>query len=239
MHLGWFGLLAIAVATSAPVLHSESASGRLEPAVEHFISQDGAGPSTYRAFRRLDAEGLGHKGWLEAWTELRGGTFEYDVVGQGGSDAVLTRVLRPVLQQEQEAWRNGEARRAFLTAANYEFEPAADQSGDLLKVFVKPRRKGRLMLEGSMLLARDAASLVRVEGRLVSNPSFWIKRVDVTRQYARVNGLSVPVVVDSTASFRFFGSQATFRMTYDYVQINGLPVVRNAGGRASASTYPQ
>lgn len=174
----------------------------------------------YRAFRRLEAEGLGHRGWLEAWTELENGAFRYAITGEGGSEGVRRRVLRKVLENERQAWVTGEAQRSAITEANYEFERPAEETGNLLKILFKPRRKGRLMLDGAMFLARDAAELVRVEGRLVSNPSFWVKRVDLTRQYQRINGINVPVNVDSIADLRFAGN-AVFRMTYQYVRING------------------
>ena len=174
----------------------------------------------FRAYRRLEAEGLGRTGWLEAWTELDNGVFRYDVTGEGGSEGVRTRVLRKVLESERQAWQTGEAQRSTITPANYEFERPDEAQGDLLKILLKPRRKGKLMVDGVMFLARDAAELVRVEGRLVSSPSFWVKHVDITRQYQRINGYNVPVNVDSIADLRLAG-KAIFRMSYQYAQING------------------
>jgi len=174
----------------------------------------------YRAFRRLEAQGMGQVGWLEAWTELHNNVFRYEVTAEGGSDGVRGRVLRKILENEQHAWANGEVQRSELTPENYEFERSPDQPGGLLKVLLKPRRKGQLMLDGAMFLAREAAQLVRVEGRAVINPSFWIKRVDITKRYQRIAGCNVPVNVESIASIRFAG-KATFRMSYQYASING------------------
>ena len=64
---------------------------------------------------------------------------------------------------------------------------------------------------------------VRVEGRLAKNPSFWIKRVEVVKQYGRIAGHRVPVRVDSTAQMRLAGT-STLTMTYDYEMINGITV---------------
>src|SRR5439155_176776 len=63
----------------------------------------------------------------------------------------------------------------------------------------------------------------RLEGQLAKSPSFWTRRIDVVKQYARVAGLRVPVRIDSTAQIRFAGA-STMTMTYDYKMINGIDV---------------
>jgi hypothetical protein len=180
---------------------------------------------------------MGRAGWIEAWTELDGNQFRYEIVAEGGSDSVRGRVLRKYLETERQAIASGEARRSALTPENYEFQPSPEQPDGLTKILMKPRHKGKLMLDGAMFLAKDAAELVRVEGRAVSNPSFWVKRVEITRHYQRVNGVNVPVDVASTANIRFAG-RATFRMTYQYAQINGrstLPTVNRVASMARSS----
>jgi hypothetical protein len=143
-------------------------------------------------------------------------------------------VLRKVLDNEQQAWASGEVLRSELTEENYRFERSADQPQGLLKVLLKPRRKGKLMLDGAMFLAREATDLVRVEGRAVSNPSFWIRRVDIKKEYQRIAGFSIPVNVESIAAIRFAG-KATFRMSYQYAQINGQSTLGTVGVIASAT----
>jgi hypothetical protein len=49
--------------------------------------------------------------------------------------------------------------------------------------------------------------------------------VDVLRRYARIAGVRVPVVVESTASVKLAG-QSTFRMNYTYETINGVKIAR-------------
>lgn len=215
-------------------LHGDSDAVRLEPAVQRYLDSGNQRVTTYRAFRRLEAEGMGHAGWLEAWTELQGRTFHYVITAEGGSDGVRGRVLRKVLESERQAWASGEALRSELTAENYEFERSPDQPEGLLKVLMKPRRKGKLMLDGAMFLAPAAADLVRVEGRAVSNPSFWVKRVDITREYQRINSYTVPINVASIASIRFAG-KAKFRMSYQYAQINGQSTLGTVNAIASTT----
>ena len=63
----------------------------------------------------------------------------------------------------------------------------------------------------------------RLQGRLAKNPSFLVKNVDVVRKYERIDGVIVPVSLESTAQLRFLG-EATLRMTYSYSEIEGRPV---------------
>jgi hypothetical protein len=224
----------LAVFAAMASLHSDADAVRLEPAVQRYLDHGVQRVTTYRAFRRLEAEGMGQSGWLEAWTELRGNRFTYEITGEGGSDGVRGRVLRKVLENEQQAWASGEVLRSELTEENYEFQRSPDQPQGLVKVLMKPRRKGKLMLDGAMFLAREAADLVRVEGRAVSNPSFWVKRVDIKKDYQRIAGCSVPVNVLSIANVRFVG-KATFRMSYQYAQINGQSTLGTVGIVASTT----
>ncbi|MGE5815905.1 MAG: hypothetical protein ACM36C_15555 [Acidobacteriota bacterium] len=224
----------LAVLTAMSTLHGDANAVRMEPAVQRYLNRGVQRVTTYRAFRRLEAQGMGQQGWLEAWTELRGNRFSYDVTAEGGSEGVRGRVLRKVLENEQQAWATGEVLQSELTEENYEFERSPEQPQGLVKVLMKPRRKGKLMLDGAMFLAREAADLVRVEGRAVSNPSFWIKRVDIKKDYQRIVGCSVPVNVVSIANIRFAG-KATFRMSYQYAQINGQSTLGTVGVIASTA----
>ncbi len=230
-----FGILALAVLAATPSIQGSADAVRLEPVVQRYLDRAPAQRvDTYRAFRRLEAQGLGQSGWLEGWTELEGNVFRYDITAEGGSEGVRGRVLRKYLESEQQAWASGEAQRSELTPDNYEFQRSPDQPEGLLKILMKPRRKGKLMLDGALFLAREAADLVRVEGRAVTNPSFWIRRVDITRRYQRVAGCSVPVAVESVANIRFAG-KATFRMSYEYTQINGRPTLGIVNAVASST----
>ena len=66
-------------------------------------------------------------------------------------------------------------------------------------------------MEGSILLTNEAADLVRMEGLLVKRPSFWTRKVLIVRDYARIDGVRVPIAMGSTADILFAG-QSTFTM---------------------------
>ena len=76
--------------------------------------------TSYRAFRRMHAksEKFNQEGWLDAWTELDADGFRYTIVSERGSDYVRNKVLKAVLQREQEIVAGG-ADKAALTEENY------------------------------------------------------------------------------------------------------------------------
>lgn len=192
--------------------------------MQRFLSRADEHVTRYRALRRLEAHNKRFKkhGWLEAWTELTAdGRFTFEIVRTGGSEYIINKVLRPLLENEEKLFASGDAGRSAVTLENYELEGAEAAGHDLVKVLVKPRREEVSLIDGAMFVTKQEADLVRVEGRLAKNPSFWTKRVDVVRRYDRVRGMRVPVRLDSVAQVRFAGT-STLSVTYEYAMINGI-----------------
>ena len=162
-------------------------------------------------------------GWMEVATELRADGFHYRVISEGGSEMIRRRVFRSMLENEERVFATGDAERSSFTAVNYELTPAATEEAGLVKLLAHPRRRDVTLIEGAVFVTDTDADLVRVEGRLAKNPSFWTKHVEVVKHYGRIGGLRVPVRVDSIAQMRLAGT-STLTMTYDYEMINGVTV---------------
>jgi hypothetical protein len=194
-----------------------------------FFSQQEEPLRSYRAFRRMHAwsEKFNQEAWLDAWTELKNGAFEYEVVTERGSDTIRNRVFRAMLKREQELVAGGDTDRADLTPENYDFSQAGRDSDGTNVVQITPRRKDVLLVEGKMVLSPDGHDLLRVEGRLSKNPSFWTSLVNVVRHYARLAGVRVPVATESTAKVKFAGN-AQLEVAYEYESVNGRRVMLSA-----------
>jgi hypothetical protein len=157
---------------------------------------------------------------MDAWTEVdRAGGFRYQVVAEGGSGYIRSHVLRAALAGEQKMWASGDSAKAALTRDNYTFEEQT-RTDVLAALGVTPLRKDVLLVNGSVFVNPDDADLVRVEGKLSKTPSFWTRRVEVVRRYERINGIRVPVAIESVAQVLIAG-RSTFKMTYEYEAING------------------
>ena len=212
-------LLLILVAAFAPTLLATTD----EDSLDRFLAHDARQPH-YRGTRHLEAENGKRRGWLDVGTEYAPATgFRYQITAQGGSDYIRTKVLKGVLDGERGVVAAGEDTRSSLSRTNYTFQTKGIDDDGFAHVLLLPRRKERTLVAGVMLLRPAQAELVRVEGRLAKNPSFWVRNVDIVRTYKRIGGVVVPVGMDSKAHIRFFGA-ATFRMTYSYSEINGQPV---------------
>jgi hypothetical protein len=181
--------------------------------------------SQYRAYRRMHAsnEKFNQEAWLEAWTEMDQNGFRYEIVSERGSEYVRNKVLRNILHREQQLIAAGEAGRAELSAENYDFEVSAAYGKGVRYVVLKPRRKDMLLVDGRMVLNQDGTELLRVEGVLSKNPSFWTSVVNVIRGFARLDGVRVPVTTESIARLKLAGL-ARMTVQYEYETINGRPV---------------
>ena len=213
-----FTLAAAAAAASAPSATSARATAMplIGGASEVPLHQ-------YRALRRMHAlsERFDYEGWMDAWTEFDAGGFRYQIVAERGSDTVRNKVLRALLKREQELIANGDFGRGELTADNYEF--GAETPGPGVRyVLITPKRKDVMLIDGRMVLS-ETGDLLRVEGILSKNPSFWTSQVNVTRHYARVDGVRVPIGIESIAKVKFAG-RSRLNIRYEYDTINGQPV---------------
>jgi len=212
-------LLIVAGAAATLVATPDQADDSIARFLAHATRQ-----ADYRGTRRLEAENGSRSGWLDVTTEYAPPTgFRYQITAEGGSDYIRNKVLKAVLDGERAVVAAGEDTRSALARINYNFQPNGVDDDGLAQVLLSPRRKERALVSGMMFLRPAEGELVRVEGRLAKNPSFWVRNVDIVRKYQRIAGVVVPVAMTSKAHIRFLGA-ATFHMTYRYSAINGQSV---------------
>lgn len=201
-----------------------------------FLTRDDRPLTRYVAWRRLEARNERFKmdGWLEACvSQSPESGFQFAVQREGGSSYIRSKVLRKALDSERDLVASGDARRASLSADNYHFDTAsiALEPGEAA-LTLRPRRRDTLLIDGRAIVSDPEADLIRVEGRLTRNPSFWTKSVDVVRRYGWRGGVRVPIETTSAADVRFAG-KSTFRMITDYDSINGIDLSSPESGRNS------
>ena len=212
--------MAIAAPAAAPLSEVPQV-----PALRRFLSIEYGVVHQVTSVRRLEASNdhLATDAWMEVRTTADANGFRYTVLDEGGSGFVRNRALRGALDQESQAWKEGQAERSWFTEDNYQFADAGTGPDGLARIGVTPRRKDLLLVNGSIFLRPEDGELVRIEGSPARSPSFWTRRIQVVRHYARVAGVHLPVAVESSAQIRLAGA-ATFRMTYKYESVNGIKV---------------
>ncbi len=201
-------------------------SAAVQPALERFLARPDEPVAQYRARRTLEGHNprFNMSGAIEAITELGpDGRFTYTIVEETGSDYIRGKVLRPILETEAKVLASGDPSRSALTTENYDIGGGELAEPGIVKLFAKPRRKDVSLIDGAVFVTSDDADLVRIEGRMAKNPSFWTSRVNIVRRYDRIGGVRVPVRLDTTAQIKLAG-ESTMSMVYDYEMINGEPV---------------
>ena len=195
------------------------------PALAKFLALDQAAPAQHRALRRFDAGSprLKSVAWMDVWTETDAGGFRYQIVAEGGSGYIRSRVFRGTLQIEERQWASKAPDAAAVTHSNYRFAETATQPDGLVRIAVLPRRKDLLLVDGWIFLRPEDGDLVRIEGQLSKSPSFWTRGVHIVRHYERIAGVRMPVALDTTSNVLVAGT-STFRQRWEYESINGVRV---------------
>jgi hypothetical protein len=217
--LAFVAFAAVGAAGPAPVPNRS-------PILQRFLANPDPSPTAYRALRHLDAHNdhFDSTAWMDVWTEAdaRDG-FRYHIAAEGGSEYIRSHVFRETLDAEHRMWASGAPGRAALTPDNYIFEDGIADASGLASIGLRPRRKDVLLVDGLIFLNPDDGELVRMEGLLSKAPSFWTRRVQITRWYRRFAGVRMPTVLESVANVRIAGT-STFRMIYEYESVNGETV---------------
>ena len=218
-------VVALTALTALTTAESASTPAAFSPVLNRFLNRADEPLITYRGTRRLEGrnERFNVTGWMEIATELTAEGFHYQVIREGGSDLIRGKVFRSMLENEEQIFASGDLARSAFTPINYDLTLAPPDEPGLVKLFARPKRKDVTLIDGAVFVTDTDADLVRIEGKLAKSPSFWTRRVEVVKQYTRINGLRVPVRVDSTAQIRLAGT-STMSMTYDYQMINGVDV---------------
>ena len=225
----WMGCgltLALYASGTLGAVARDSGQASTHPVIEAFLSNAQVPLVRYRALRTLEAATRGGRmrATLKAWTSLSPEEgFQYSVVEETGSALIRNKVLRAALAAEQEINRQPPDTQGAISLANYDFSFAGEADEGLVRINIRPKRREKMLIDGSLLVSGLDSDLVQVEGALVKRPSFWTRHVDVVRRYARLAGVRVPVVMRSTASVLITGT-STFEMTYRYEQVNGEAV---------------
>jgi hypothetical protein len=94
---------------------------------------------------------------------------------------------------------------------------------------ISPKKKSQGLIKGELWLD-GAAAVLRISGRLVKNPSIFVKRVDVTRNTALRDGIAEMQVTHLSVDVRFIG-RADLTVEERPCAIDGCGSASAAGGQ--------
>jgi hypothetical protein len=116
------------------------------------------------------------------------------------------KIVSAILEQEVASAKEGHQR--DISRANYNFVFLHEQNfGDFPEyvLHIIPKRKEQGLLLGDIWVDAKTYRIRQIIGVPLKTPSFWIKDLHITVQFAEMNQMWLPVSVDAIAMVRFLG----------------------------------
>src|SRR5262249_49439987 len=150
---------------------------------------------------------LKKKGRLEALRTIsRLGRITYDVLRFEGDNTIKKEVIARFLSAETE---ENDKIAPPITPQYYKFKYKGQQERDGQQVHLFqliPRKKLAGTFKGELWLEKESCMPIREAGRLVKNPSVFIKRFDFVRNYVIKDGVAIPKHTTGTVETRLWGT---------------------------------
>lgn len=116
------------------------------------------------------------------------------------------KMVRELLDRETESAKKGP--NSEISRTNYDFVFLRRENfGDVPEYVlgILPKRKDKSLLRGQIWVDASTFRIRRIEGVPAKSPSFWLKNIHITLQFAQLGGKWVPVTFDAIATVRLFG----------------------------------
>jgi hypothetical protein len=151
---------------------------------------------------------LKKQGRLHALRHIsRLGRITYDAIVFEGDSSVKNNVIARYLAADTQNQASDLSPLA-VTPANYKFKYKGqlDQDGRQVHVFqLTPRQKRVGLFKGELWLDAETCLPVRESGRLVKNPSIFLRRIEFVREFDIREGVAIPRSLESTVETRLVG----------------------------------
>ena len=173
-------------------------------------------------------------GRMNALRRISGlGKITYKILGFSGDDTVKKEVMARYMTAEVDTAQE-KRNEIGITPENYEFKYKGQQEKEsrLVHVFeLKPRHKRLGLFKGELWVDPATFLPVREFGRLVKNPSVFVKKMEFVRKYDIRDGVAYLVQLDSRTDTRIVG-HADLHIDYGNFQkqIEGEEAVEEARG---------
>lgn len=173
----------------------------------------------YSAERRYHLTYTGFPHTLEASMDVQvtcgaPGTKSFRIVAESGSKLLRDRVLRKLLESEEEALKDPE--RTALTTENYAFDLVATEGDAVAPIYVfevKPKHEDKFLYRGKIWVDGADFAVKRVQAEPAKNPSFWISKTSIAHTYTKIGQFWLPHHNQTETKVRFGGVAA---LTIDY-----------------------
>lgn len=144
----------------------------------------------------------------------------FTVVSQSGSKLLYDKVLRRLVESEQEATAQSTQMQTTLGPKNYDTELVGEEilpmpEGPIRTwvLRVTPKVINKFTYRGSIWVSEDDYAMVKIQGEPAKNPSWWISRAKFESNYVRRGHVWLPAKITSSSHVRI-GGEATLTIEY-------------------------
>jgi len=141
---------------------------------------------------------------------------QFQVVREHGSQVLINRVLKELLENEKQAVDEQNRKKTALTPENYEFRFVGAEviNGRPQYVLeVAPRTKNKFLYRGKIWVDATDFAVSRISAEPAKNPSFWISHTSIEHEYSKFGDFWLPVRNTSVTKVRL-GGTAKLRIDY-------------------------
>jgi outer membrane lipoprotein-sorting protein len=244
--------VALALTVSAPVVHGQNAARpsaeqvmarMLEKnrerlaALEHYTTE-----RTYQV--NYAGTGGEHRAEIRVRAEYTGPEQKrFTVEWESGSKFICDKVLRKLVESEQEASDGANRMQSALSAENYDAKLVGEEmveplgTGTPEKAWVlevTPRSASKFTYKGKVWVSEDDYAVMRIAGEPAKSPSWWIDRAHFDSRYVRRGQIWLPGRNVSSSHVRI-GGEATLTIDYGSYPEVAARVVRPVGETVAAN----
>ena len=219
MMLRAFAIVAVVTPALAESLSVEQVVARMD---EHdrAMSASLAGYSCLRRYA-LENRRFHKKAELSVrLTYTAPGHKKFEVLSETGPATIRQRVLKPMLDAEEEAGRDDVRPQTRIVTDNYKFKllGTEDQSGRPAYLLeVTPKTRNKFLIRGKVWIDAEDFGIVRVEGSPAQSPSVFVHNTHVIQQSARYGGrIWLPLFNHSGSDSFLFGHTDVTIDSWDY-----------------------
>jgi hypothetical protein len=200
-----------------------------QAALEHYTSE-----RTYRVEYR--GTGGKHSGEIVVHAEYSApDQRRFTVISESGSKVICEKVLRRLVESEQEAGQKANRLQTALSTDNYNVVLAGEGRIDGARVWVlkvSPKVDNKFTYRGTVWVNAGDYGVMRVAGEPAKNPSWWISRTNFESRYVRRGDFWLPGRNVSTSHVRI-GGEATLTIDYGAYETLVGKVVRDGAEEAA------
>jgi hypothetical protein len=145
---------------------------------------------------------------------------DFKIISQSGSNLIVNRVFKKLLESEKEAAQPQMSAKTQLNRDNYNFALVAYyvpwKSTGQYVLRVEPKLHSKYVYRGQVWVDATDFAVTQIEAEPAENPSFWTKKSEIHHEYQKVQDFWLPAKNESVSYIRL-GGRATLTIEYkDY-----------------------